>query len=106
MRSVRYLLPAWSDVGLDAVIPGNSAHQFGPSLPSPPWRALYLDALFETDQQRMMSRIAEAKKALVLRARELFQTAGDHEKEQNAIEAAFQALCALEWCRLPPVGKH
>jgi hypothetical protein len=57
-------------------------------------------ALFETDEGRMVQRIAEAKKALVARARELFQTGGDHPQEQSAIEETLQSLHALEQCRV------
>jgi len=46
----------------------------------------------------MVGRIAEAKSALVVRARELFQTPEDHLQEQSAIDDAFQALHALEQC--------
>jgi len=55
-------------------------------------------ALFEQDEQRMVDRIAEAKSALVVRARELFQAPEDHLQEQSAIDEAFQALHALENC--------
>ncbi len=56
-------------------------------------------ALFETDEERIVQRIAEARKALVARARELFQTEGDHLQEQSAIDETFQALRALEQSR-------
>lgn len=46
----------------------------------------------------MAQRIDEAKKALVVRSRELFQTAGDHLQEENAIEDTLQSLHALERC--------
>ena len=65
---------------------------------SPAWRGLYVAALFEQDEQRMVDRIAEAKSALVVRARELFQAPEDHLQEQSAIDEAFQALHALENC--------
>jgi hypothetical protein len=57
-------------------------------------------ALFETDEERMVQRIDEAKKALVVRARELFQTAGDHLQEESAIEETLQSLRALERCKM------
>jgi hypothetical protein len=37
------------------------------------WRALYKAALFEIGNTKLPERIAEAEKAVVLRARELFQ---------------------------------
>ena len=55
-------------------------------------------ALFETDEERQAQRIDEAKKALVVRAHELFQTTGDHLQEQSAIEDTLQSLHALEQC--------
>jgi hypothetical protein len=63
-------------------------------------------ALFEPDEGRMVQRIAEAKKALVVRAHELFQTTGDHLQEQSAIEDTLQSLHALERCtaHLEPVS--
>lgn len=65
---------------------------------APAWRTMYLSALFERNEERVLQRIAEAKRALVLRARELFVETGDHVKEQCAIEEALQALQSLERC--------
>jgi len=70
------------------------------------WRPLYVAALFETDEQRMVKRIADAKKALVTRARELFLANGDHVQETTAIDEAFQALRALEHCIHVGVSRH
>ena len=39
------------------------------------WRQLYRAALSEIDKSKLPERIAEAEKAVVLRARELFQAA-------------------------------
>jgi len=39
--------------------------------------------------------MAEAEKAVVLRARELFQAADDNGEEEEALEAAMHALHAL-----------
>jgi hypothetical protein len=41
------------------------------------WRALYSAALFETDKGRIPARIADAEKAIVTRARELFSASAD-----------------------------
>src|SRR5712692_2702844 len=41
------------------------------------WRALYKAALSEIGNSKLLERITEAEKAVVLRARELFQAAGD-----------------------------
>lgn len=59
------------------------------------WRELYVAALFEADPTRLAERIAEAERALVLRARELFQTSGDHIEEEEALDNAMYALRAL-----------
>ena len=42
------------------------------------WRQLYRTALSEIGKNKLPERIAEAEKAVVLRARELFQAAGDN----------------------------
>jgi hypothetical protein len=70
-----------------------------PDRPPPPsWRGLYVAALLETDKGRIAQRIAEAEKALVVRARELFQTRGGNLEEESAIDDALYALHALEHC--------
>ena len=66
--------------------------------PLPSWRGLYVAALFETDKQRMAQRIADAERALVVRARELFQATGDNLEEESAIDDALFALHTLEHC--------
>ncbi len=70
-------------------------------LPPPagkPWRELYLAALFETNTAELPDRIADAERALALRARELFQTIGDHIEEEYAMDDAMYALHALRSC--------
>jgi len=74
-----------------------TAHLPGRHAP-PNWRGLYVAALLETDKQRMAQRIADAEKALVVRARELFHTTGDNLEEGAAIDDALFALHALEHC--------
>ncbi len=99
MRSFRQFFPSWSRVLLKTrAIVDSDCHP--DQCASPSWRALYVAALFETDEERMVQRIDEAKKALVVRARELFQTAGDHLQEESAIEETLQSLRALEQCRM------
>jgi len=66
------------------------------------WRALYVAALFEKDEDRMMERIDEARRALVVRARELFLANGDHQQERSDIDDALQFLHVLEKCSLRP----
>lgn len=62
------------------------------------WQALYKAALAETDMQKLPSRIQEARRAVVLRSRELFTVLPDHDDEAEAIEAARYGLNALESC--------
>jgi hypothetical protein len=59
------------------------------------WRALYKAALSEIGKSELPERIAEAEKAVVLRARELFQAADDNDEEKEALEDAMYALRAL-----------
>jgi hypothetical protein len=62
------------------------------------WREVYKAALFETDRQKLPSRIAEAERALILRARELFTISGDTIEEGQAVDDALYALRALRNC--------
>lgn len=62
------------------------------------WHELYKAALFEADPSKMPSRIEEARKALVLRSRELFAASPSYDGETEAIETALYALQALENC--------
>ena len=71
---------------------GNSAEAFRN------WRGLYKAALFETDTNKISSRIEDARRALVLRSRELFATSPNDDCETEAIENALYALQALENC--------
>jgi len=59
------------------------------------WRGLYKAALFEVDKTRLPDRIAQAEKALALRARELFYAAGDNIEEEQALDDTMYALHAL-----------
>jgi len=65
------------------------------SLDSGAWRDLYKAALFEVDNARLPERIVQAEKALALRARELFHTAGDNIEEEQALDDTMYALHAL-----------
>jgi len=62
------------------------------------WRELYKAALFETDRAKIPVRIAEAEKAIVARARELFGAYGDTIEEDQALDDALYALRALQTC--------
>ncbi len=59
------------------------------------WRQLYKVALSEIDKSKLPERIAEAERAVVLRARELFQAAGDYGEETEALDDVMYALHAL-----------
>ena len=58
------------------------------------WRQLYRAALSEIDKSKLPERIAEAEKAVVLRARELFQAA-DNGEETEALDDVMYALHAF-----------
>ena len=59
------------------------------------WRELYKAALFEVEKNKISDRITQAEKAVVLRARELFQAAGDNGEETEALDDVMYALHAL-----------
>jgi hypothetical protein len=58
-------------------------------------RALHKAALSEIGNSKLPQRIAEAGKAVVLMARELFQAADDNGEEKEALEDAIYALHAF-----------
>jgi len=62
------------------------------------WRILYKAALFEADRQKLPSRVAEAERALMLRARELFAISSVRTKEWHAVHKGLYALRALRDC--------
>ena len=64
----------------------------------PSWHELYKAALFETELSKMQLRIEEARRAIVLRSRELFAASSGSDGETEAIENALYALQALENC--------
>jgi hypothetical protein len=97
MRSFRQLFSGWSHLTFATRIRANDGGQLGTTA-SPAWRTVYVAALLEKDQDLVAQRIAEAKTALVIRARELFLKNEDHFQEESAIDEAFQALHALEQC--------
>jgi hypothetical protein len=59
------------------------------------WQALYKAAIVEVDSTKQLERIAEAKKRIVERARELFQRTGDNFEEEQALDTAIGVLHAL-----------
>jgi hypothetical protein len=62
------------------------------------WRELYTAALFENDKDRVHIRIADAEKAIIARARELFSDGADTIEEDQALDDALYALRALQSC--------
>jgi hypothetical protein len=65
------------------------------SQPRTAWQDLYKAALFESDSEIVSQRIADAEKALVMRARELFGAKEDNIEEEYALDDAMYALHAL-----------
>ena len=59
------------------------------------WAQFYKAALFELDASKVLDRIAEAERALVTRARELFDSAADNIEEEHAVDDAMYSLRAL-----------
>ncbi len=64
----------------------------------PSWRDLYKAALFEADRTKLPQRIHEARTAVVMRGRELFDCADRHLEETEDLEDALYALQALSSC--------
>jgi hypothetical protein len=62
------------------------------------WRDLYLTALMEVDKDKTPARIADAERAILNRARELFKASGDNIQEEEALDDALYALRALKNC--------
>ncbi len=71
---------------------------FTTSSTCPSWRDLYKAALFEVDRGKLPQRIHEARAAVVMRGRELFDCADKHVEEAEDLEDALYALQALSSC--------
>lgn len=56
------------------------------------WRILYRSAIFESDRNEIPRRITEAERAIVQRARELFQEAENNIDEVRALDSAMDTL--------------
>jgi hypothetical protein len=72
----------------------------------PSWRDLYKAALFEVDRAKLPQRISEARNAVVMRGRELFNCEGNHVEETEDLEDALYALQALASCLLMGTRTH
>jgi hypothetical protein len=60
------------------------------------WQEYYKAAIVEADSTKLPGRIAEAKKVISQRARELFQTTGNNFEEEQALDVAICVLHALQ----------
>jgi hypothetical protein len=58
------------------------------------WKDLFLAAMFETDWEVLVSRLAEAEGAIIARGRELLHATGDITAEREAVEDALYVLRA------------
>lgn len=70
---------------------------------SVPWHVLYQAALFETNRQMILVKIAEAENAILNRIKELFLVQTDHIEEDQILDDALYALRALRNCVAPEV---
>ena len=68
------------------------------SISRPSWHVLYQAALFETDPDKIVQRVAEAERAILLRMKELFAITGDHIEEDQVLDDALYGLRALRSC--------
>jgi hypothetical protein len=90
---VFYVVPIATPVG------GSKMATFGKSYSqAPTWKELYVAALMEANDDKMSARIDVAESAIVLRAKELSKTSGDHVQEEGALDDALCALHALKSC--------
>jgi hypothetical protein len=64
---------------------------------SQPWYLAYMDALFESDRNRIGERIRRAEQLIVFREREL-RSLTPRSPEQRALHNALHALRALRSC--------
>jgi len=61
----------------------------------PEWQRLYVDALLETDPQKLVGRVATAEKAILMRVEELC-TSSDRAVEWQALEDAITGMLVLK----------
>jgi len=62
------------------------------------WKDIYVRALLESDKDKVPSLVIEAERAIVKRARELFEASSDNIEEGEALDDALYALHALKSC--------
>src|SRR5207302_10831491 len=78
---------------------GASAHPVGTAQP---WKQFYRAALLVKDPERFPLLIDQAEKAIVVRARELFQASGGNGAELEALEDAVYGLHSFRSPAGPP----
>src|ERR1700722_6566952 len=70
----------------------------------PKWREPYLEALMETDERKLVTRVKLAESAILMRLRAI-QSDSNMVVEQQAIEDALNGLTVLKrWPVQPPVN--
>lgn len=62
------------------------------------WKELYTSALVETDSKRTPLLIAEAQRAIIVRARQLFDSGDENFPEEQALDSALHTLKLLGNC--------
>ena len=62
----------------------------------PNWHGLYKAVLFESDANKLPTRIEEARRALMGRVRELTERPPNYDGETHSIEDALYVLHAME----------
>lgn len=62
------------------------------------WRDVYRAALFEMDSKKLPVRIAEAERALNVRACELYAMSAETSEEGRSVQHALNSLHALSYC--------
>jgi len=70
----------------------------------PKWQEPYLEALMETDERKLVTRVKLAESAILMRLRAI-QSDSNMVVEQQAIEDALNGLTVLKrWTVQPPVN--
>ena len=69
------------------------------------WKELYLQALFESDTEKITELVLAARQAIVLRSQELLHSS-DHREERSEMDLAKESLLSIKVHKLgwPPVS--
>jgi hypothetical protein len=65
------------------------------------WKKLYSTALLQQDKSTTPLLIAEAQRAIIERARELFKSPTENLKEERELDVALSTLNVLKSCLVP-----